>query len=122
MRQPLFYPHGARIAVLTQEVVGVLDYLAPEGGVRLGQLVVVPLGPRRVMGAVWGPGMGDFDMAKLRPVARLVEAPPLTPEMIEFLTRMGEYTLTPLPMMLRMARTLPDSSASGASRACLAAW
>jgi primosomal protein N' (replication factor Y) len=60
---PLFYPHGARIAVLTQEVVGILDYLAPEGGVRLGQLVVVPLGPRRVMGAVWGPGIGDFDMA-----------------------------------------------------------
>ena len=108
MDRPLFYPHGARIAVLTQEVVGVLDYLAPEGGVRLGQLVVVPLGPRRVMGAVWGPGMGDFDMAKLRPVARLVDAPPLAPEMIEFLTRMGEYTLTPLPSMLRMATRAPD--------------
>ncbi|WP_323716607.1 primosomal protein N' [Paracoccus aminovorans] len=107
MRQP-FYPHGARIAVLTQEVVGVLDYLAPEGGVRLGQLVVVPLGPRRVMGAVWGPGMGDFDMAKLRPVARLVDAPPLSGGMIEFLTRMGEYTLTPLPAMLRMATRAPD--------------
>ena len=105
---PLFYPHGARIAVLTQEVVGILDYLAPEGGVRLGQLVVVPLGPRRVMGAVWGPGMGDFDPARLRPVARLVDAPPLTPEMIEFLTRMGEYTLTPLPLMLRMATRAPD--------------
>lgn len=107
MRQP-FYPHGARIAVLTQEVVGVLDYLAPEGGVRLGQLVVVPLGPRRVMGAVWGPGVGDFDMAKLRPVARLVDAPPLSGGMIEFLTRMGEYTLTPLPAMLRMATRAPD--------------
>jgi primosomal protein N' (replication factor Y) len=106
--RPLFYPHGARIAVLTQEVVGILDYLAPEGGVRLGQLVVVPLGPRRVMGAVWGPGEGDFDLAKLRPVARLVDAPPLTPEMIEFLTRMGEYTLTPLPLMLRMATRAPD--------------
>ena len=58
MSRPLFYPHNTRIAVLTQEIVGVLDYLAPEGGVRLGQLVVVPLGPRRVMGAVWGPGTG----------------------------------------------------------------
>lgn len=116
MHQPLFYPHGARIAVLTQEVVGVLDYLAPEGGVRLGQLVVVPLGPRRVMGAVWGPGMGDFDMAKLRPVARLVEAPPLTPGMIEFLTRMGEYTLTPLPLMLRMATRAPDLDQPPAAR------
>ena len=53
----------------------------------MADCLVGPLGPRRVMGAVWGPGMGDFDMAKLRPVARLVDAPPLTPEMIEFLTR-----------------------------------
>lgn len=113
---PAFYPHGARIAVLTQEVVGVLDYLAPEGGVRLGQLVVVPLGPRRVMGAVWGPGTGDFDLARLRPVARLVEAPPLTPAMIEFLARMGEYTLTPLPLMLRMATRAPDLDQPPAAR------
>lgn len=112
----LFYPHGTRIAVLTQEVVGVLDYLAPEGGVRLGQLVVVPLGPRRVMGTVWGPGIGDFDLARLRPVARLVEAPPLAPEMIEFLTRMGEYTLTPLPLMLRMATRAPDLDQPPAAR------
>ncbi|MFT4012458.1 MAG: primosomal protein N' [Paracoccus sp. (in: a-proteobacteria)] len=106
--RPPFYPHGARIAVLTQEVVGILDYLAPEGGVRLGQLVVVPLGPRRVMGAVWGQGVGDFDAARLRPVARLIDAPPFTPQMIEFLERMGEYTLTPLPSMLRMATRAPD--------------
>lgn len=105
---PAFYPHGHRIAVLTQEPVGVLDYLAPEGGVRLGQLVVVPLGPRRVMGAVWGDGIGDFDAAKLRPIARLIDAEPLTPQMIEFMTRMADYTLTPMPAMLRMATRAPD--------------
>ena len=105
---PEFYPHGARVAVLTQEVVGILDYLAPEGGVWLGQLVVAPLGPRRVMGAVWGPGLGGFDAARLRPVARLVDAPVLRLAMIEFLTRMAEYTLTPLPLMLRMATRAPD--------------
>ena len=108
MNRPPFYPQGARIAVLTQEVVGILDYLAPEGGVRLGQLVVVPLGPRRVMGAVWGPGVGDFDLARLRPVARLIDAPPLAPGMLEFMARMAEYTLTPLPAMLRMATRAPD--------------
>lgn len=104
----IFFPHGARIAVLTQEPVGTLDYLAPEGGVRLGQLVVVPLGPRRVMGLVWGEGLGGFDSAKLRPVARLVDAPPLQPEMLEFMARMADYTLTPLPLMLRMATRAPD--------------
>lgn len=38
------FPQGARIGVLTTEPVGLLDYLSPEGGVLLGQLVVVPLG------------------------------------------------------------------------------
>ena len=111
-----FFPHGHRIAVLTGEPVGVLDYLAPEGGVRLGQLVMVPLGPRRVMGAVWGEGLGGFDAAKLRPVARLVEAEPLTPRMMDFLTRMGEYTLTPMPLMLRMATRAPDLDKPAAAR------
>ena len=56
--------------------MGVLDYLAPEGGVAQGQLVLVPLGPRRVTGLVWGEGLGDFDLAKLRPVARVLDAEP----------------------------------------------
>lgn len=105
---PTYFVHGTRISVLTQEPVGFLDYLAPEGGVRPGQLVLVPLGPRRVMGAVWGPGQGGFDAAKLRAVSRVIEAEPLTPEMMEFLTRMGEYTLTPMPLMLRIATRAPD--------------
>ena len=46
---PAFFPARARIGVLTVEPVGVLDYLAPEGGVAQGQLVLVPLGPRRVV-------------------------------------------------------------------------
>ncbi|HHY02599.1 MAG TPA: hypothetical protein GX686_07000, partial [Paracoccus sp.] len=66
------FPQGARIGVLTTEPVGLLDYLAPEGGVALGQPVVAPLGPRRVLGVVWGAGQGGFDAAKLRPIARLV--------------------------------------------------
>ncbi len=31
-----------------------LDYRAPAGGVRAGDLVEVPLGPRRLIGLVWG--------------------------------------------------------------------
>lgn len=105
---PLFFPQGARIGVLTTEPVGMLDYLAPEGGIRLGQLVMVPLGPRRVMGAVWGNGLGGFDASKLRAVGRVIDAEPLAPDMIEFLTRMGAYTLTSLPALLRMATRAPD--------------
>ena len=112
----IHYPQGARIGVLTTEPVGLLDYRAPEGGVVLGQLVIVPLGPRRVMGAVWGEGQGDFDAARLRPVAGLVDAAPLTPGMVEFLGRAAEYTLTPLPVMLRMALRAPDLDRPAAER------
>ena len=116
MIRPGFYPEGTQVAVLTQEVVGILDYLAPEGGLALGQLVVVPLGPRRVMGAVWGPGTGGIEPARLRPVLRRIDAPPLRPEMIAFLERMADYTLTPLPLLLRMATRAPDIDQPPAAR------
>ncbi len=64
-----------------------LDYLAPDEGVRQGQLVLVPLGPRRVLGLVWGPGKGDFDLAKLRAVARVLDAQALRRAFLDFLTR-----------------------------------
>ena len=32
----------------------------------LGDFVAVPLGPRRVLGVVWGAGTGDFPPEKLR--------------------------------------------------------
>lgn len=111
-----FFPPRARIAVLTCEPVGVLDYLAPEGGVRQGQLVLVPLGPRRVLGLVWGEGVGDFDLAKLRPVAKVLEAEPFDPRFLEFLTRAADYTLTPPPLMLRMATRAPDLDQPPAAR------
>ncbi|MDP5308180.1 primosomal protein N' [Paracoccus spongiarum] len=113
---PAFFPDRARIAVLTCEPVGVLDYLAPEGGVRQGALVLVPLGPRRVLGLVWGPGAGDFDLTRLRPVARVLDAQPFAPQFLDFLTRAADYTLTPPPLMLRMATRAPDLDQPPAAR------
>ncbi|HRO14143.1 MAG TPA: primosomal protein N', partial [Paracoccus sp. (in: a-proteobacteria)] len=110
------FPPGARIGVLTAEPVGLLDYLAPDGGVMLGQPVVVPLGPRRVIGVVWGRGEGNFDAARLRPVARLIDAAPLGAGMLEFIQRAADYTLTPLPVMLRMALRAPDLDQPPAAR------
>jgi len=115
-----FHPQGARIGVLVTEPVGLLDYLAPEGGVWDGQLVLCPLGPRRVIGAVWGKGEGGFDAAKLRPVIRTLEAEPLSDELRDFLTRAAEYTLTPLPQMLRMALRAPDLEKPPAERQVIA--
>ena len=60
---------GETVGVLTTEPLGrVLDYKAPEGGCGTGDFVEVPLGPRRVLGVVCGPGDGKWDPAKVRPV------------------------------------------------------
>lgn len=102
------YEAGELVGVLTTEPLGrVLDYRAPEGGCGDGDFVEVPLGPRRVLGVVWGPGEGKFDPARIRPVNRVLEAAPMRAELRSFLARAADYTLTPLPAMLRLATRAP---------------
>ncbi|GGD35458.1 primosomal protein N' [Sinisalibacter lacisalsi] len=103
-----FFDAGTRVAVLTtQPLDRMLTYRAPEGGCWQGAFVEVPLGPRKVMGVVWGPGETGFDAARLRAVARVLDVAPMRREMAEFLTRVGDYTLTPLHQMLRLATRAP---------------
>lgn len=103
-----FFDEGDLVAVLTTEPLGkCLDYKAPEGGCFLGAFVEVPLGPRRVLGLVWGPGEGGYDLARVRPVTRVLDAAPMAAAMRSFLVRAADYTLTPLPAMLRLATRAP---------------
>ncbi|MFO7758230.1 MAG: primosomal protein N', partial [Roseovarius sp.] len=105
---PAFHHEGDLVAVLTaQPLDGPLDYLAPEGGCLHGAFVEVPLGPRRVLGVVWGAGRGGFDLKKARSILRVLDAAPMQPDMQEFLRRAADYTLTPLPAMLRLATRAP---------------
>ncbi len=105
---PRFFEPGQRIAVLTaQPLERMLTYRAPEGGCRQGAFVEVPLGPRKVLGVVWGPGEADFDAARLRAVSRVLDLAPMRGEMVAFLTRMGAYTLTPMHRMLGLATRAP---------------
>ncbi|MGB8623692.1 MAG: primosomal protein N', partial [Paracoccaceae bacterium] len=108
MTLPDFFDEGALVAVLTtQPLDRTLDYRAPEGGCHIGAFVEVPLGPRRVLGVVWGPGEGGYDLAKVRSITRVLDAAPMRCEMREFLIRAADYTLTPLPAMLRLATRAP---------------
>nr|WP_237072520.1 primosomal protein N' [Pseudaestuariivita rosea] len=103
-----FFDEGDLVAVLTtQPLDRLLDYKAPEGGCALGAFVEVPLGPRKVIGVVWGKGRGDYDYAKIRSVIRVLDAAPMREEMRLFLTRAADYTLTPMPAMLRLATRAP---------------
>lgn len=121
---PGYHAPGARLGVLTTQPMGsaaggVLDYRGPEGGCFDGSFVEVPLGPRRVLGVVWGPGESTLPPEKIRPVTRVLDAPPMREEMRAFLTRAADYTLTPLPLMLRLATRAPGLGAAPATRRIL---
>ena len=108
MDEPTHFNEGEQVAVLTtQPLDRLLDYKAPAGGCFTGAFVEVPLGPRLVPGVVWGRGQGGVPEAKLRAVRRVLDVAPMREEMQEFLTRVGAYTLTPMPSMLRLATRAP---------------
>jgi len=103
-----FFHEGDLVGVLTtQPLDRLLDYKAPEGGCMRGAFVEVPLGPRKVLGVVWGAGKGDYDRAKIRSVIRVLDAVPMREDMRSFLGKVADYTLTPMPAMLRLATRSP---------------
>lgn len=108
MQAERVYQAAELVGVLTTEPLGrILDYKAPEGGCGDGDFVEVPLGPRKVIGVVWGKGEGKFDPARIRPITRVLDAPPMRAELRSFLARAADYTLTPLAAMLRLATRAP---------------
>ena len=108
MNQPDFFDEGDLVGVLTtQPLDRLLDYKAPEGGCHLGAFVEVPLGPRKVLGVVWSAGRGDYDLAKIRSVIRVLDAAPMRDEMHIFIEKAAAYTLTPMPAMLRLGTRAP---------------
>lgn len=105
------FAQGELVSVLTtQPLDRFLDYKAPQGGVKLGAFVEVPLGPRKVIGVIWGAGQGGYDPAKIRAVSNVLDVAPMRAEMRVFLERVGRYTLTPLHAMLRLATRAPGLS------------
>jgi primosomal protein N' (replication factor Y) len=108
---PGYFCEGALVGVLTTQPINrVLDYKAPEGGCTIGSFVEVPLGPRKVLGVVWSAGQGDYDLSRVRSVLRELDVAPMRDELREFLIRAGDYTLTPMSAMLRLATRAPGLS------------
>jgi primosomal protein N' (replication factor Y) len=114
---PDYFSQGQLVSVLTaQPLDRFLDYRAPEGGCFQGSYVEVPLGPRTVIGVVWGAGAGGYDPSKIRSVRGVLDVPPMRDEMQEFLERAAAYTLTPLHAMLRLATRVPGLTDSPSAR------
>ena len=85
------------------------DYAEPEGmGLGLGDQVVVPLGPQRLIGVVVALTDAAGHNRPLKPVLERREEPPLPPGALAFVQWAGRYSVDapglPLAMALRGAR------------------
>ena len=86
------------------------DYRVPEGMELVpGDFVEVPLGPRRVIGVVWGSGAGALESGRLKAVVRRFDVPPMTEVGRRFVEWVAAYTMTPPGFVLRMAVSVPSA-------------
>src|SRR5277367_6048438 len=78
------------------------SYRAP-AGLRLepGAFVHMPLGARIVTGVVWAARAAGGD--NLKPIAEVLDWPPLRPALRNFIDWTARWTLAPRGMLLRMA-------------------
>src|SRR5579885_1222796 len=95
-------PHAI---LLPLPLSGSYDYLGE--GLAPGDFVRVPLGRRECVGVVWGPATGEVDVARLKPVAARLEAPPLPEISRRFIDRVAAYVMAPPGAVLRMAMSVP---------------
>ncbi len=84
------------------------DYRAPqELGIEIGDVVVVPLGPREVYGVAWQSVTGDEPDAisedRLRDIIGRLDVPPLQEPLRRFIDWVAGYTLSAPGSVLRMA-------------------
>src|SRR5690606_38600156 len=84
-------------------------YRAP-ANVKPGDIVSVPLGTREVVGVVWDdPADATIGHNRLRPIAGVFAAPPLSSEIRSFVDWVADYTLTSRGMVLRMVLRSPGA-------------
>jgi primosomal protein N' (replication factor Y) len=104
--------------ILLNAALGPLDYRVPQGmAVEPGSIVVAPLGPRQLVGAVWEPEHAPTEEIgdnRLRPLVHAYDLPPLAPPLRRLIEWTADYYLAPMAAVLRMA--LPSSGALEGAR------
>ncbi len=94
--------------LLPYALEGPYTYLVPEGlEVAAGDYVRAPLGPRHVIGVVWGEGRALPDRAKLRAITERYDVPPMSPLMRRFIDWVAGYYLEAPGTILRLAMRAP---------------
>ena len=89
---------------LTAELEAGAGYFGP------GAIVRVPLGPRKVLGVVWGDPVDDhIDPGRVRDVDEIFDIRPLSADLMAFVDWVARYTLSPRGMVLRMILRVPEA-------------
>jgi primosomal protein N' (replication factor Y) len=113
----------SRVRVLVlNSALGPLDYRVPHGmNAEPGSIVVVPLGPRQLLGVVWEPERLPCDAEvgdnRLRNLLAVAEAPPLQGALRRLVEWTADYYLAPPAAVVRMA--LSSTSALEGSRVAI---
>ncbi len=92
-------------------VEGAWSYRVPNGvDVRPGSIVEVPVGPRKVIGAVWdGEADTSIDSKRLRNIERVFDVPPISEDLRRFVEWVANWTLAAPGMVLRMVLRVRDA-------------
>ncbi|BBK34153.1 primosomal protein N' [Allostella humosa] len=90
--------------LLPLPLAGAYDYAVPDGlVVGPGDYVMVPLGGARHVGIVWGPATGEVAAARLKPIERRYDVPPMPDVHRRFVERVAAYTVSPPGSVLRLS-------------------
>jgi len=96
--------HPCAGVLLPLPLAGAYDYKLPKGvAVARGMLVMAPLGPREVLGAVWGPAEGSVGDNRLKHAVPLDGQPVLPADLCDFVDWVAAYTLNSPGSILAMA-------------------
>ncbi len=94
-----------RVVLLTQ-VIGPLDYIVPDGmDAGPGSVVIVPLGPRKMVGVIWDDGVfpdQEIDASRLRKVIEIMAVPPIQHGLRRLADWVVDYYLSNHAAVLRM--------------------
>jgi len=91
-------------------VDGPYSYRVPDGmQVQRGSVVQVPLGPRKVMGVVWGEPKDQVAHNRLKDIDLVFDTPPLTDELMKLVDWIAKYTLAQPGMVLRGVLRSPEA-------------
>lgn len=91
-------------------VDGPYSYRVPHGMVvTRGSIVAVPLGPRLILGVVWGPPKDNIAHNRLRDITQVFDVPALSEELLRLVEWVARYTLAAPGQVLRGVLRSPEA-------------